>query len=988
MQDFFKTIILSVMLLFLFLLLLPSYASEAENQKTEKTPLSNTQTEKVELIQPPIEALPSIDPETSHATAKELIKEGKYKEALSLLSPFISEPMKYPTISSDYLVILVWGGRYDDAIGIYENLPSSFPRRAYLLRNVAKAYYEKGRFLDAFSLYQAVLEEIPLDEEAQKGVVLSLIQAGDYSRALEHIEKLLEKSPDSVFLSFTKADLLFRQGKYLEALKIYNMFATRKDIESEHVYKIRDDLIASLPVEERQDMLMELKAAAQKDKIVTLDYLLVLILNKEYETAVKVFETTDLSLDSYTDNLLCWVAWAYFKTGNTEKAKLYYQRVLNKRPDYVRANIGLAYCLSVEGQGEKAIGILDKLLLSEPKNLEIRFARAFVYEKLRRFWFAIWEYDRILEISQGNRVALKLKLQNLSDLGASSLAIEGAYSNFPLDTKFHDSIRGDMAVDRINWEEPVVAISILLPLLEDRENMRAKYDYMVALAENNDMKDCVKAYENLISEGISPPPWVLENVAGAYLYLEQPDKALELYNEALKVSPVSFNGRIGKFYTLQEIRKWKEARELLDSLDREQPEVLGEGRYIRPNWPKLDIALARGWLLAYEDRLSETEEFFWDIRERAPAHMGIRTGLAHVYLWRGWPRKSLREFNIVNTLEPENVKARIGRIATLNELMFKEEAWEEAKSLLAAYPSDKHVHELARRLKVEEMAELLTDFVVTKDEDGFEDIKAEITLSKPVSLYTSLYGFILWQQSSEGDQMHIYRRAGLGINHIFNSSWSLKQHFSVDYDTGDNFGSFTLVNFYPNDYWRFSLSYDSFTTDIPLRARVFGVESDKFEAGITYRESDWRNCRLLLSHMEFSDGNRREQALLGYEQGLFVKNDWKMRFFIDLYMSMNSRDDAPYFNPDHDMSLSATHMTEHTLWRIYNRAFVQKLFLTLGTYKQSGFSNEVIWYIRYQQDHDFSDTHAMLWGISVSRNVYDGEPVHTYSLYLTYRWRF
>jgi hypothetical protein len=140
MQDFFKTIILSVMLLFSFLLLLPSYASEAKNRKTEKTPLSNRQTEKVELIQPPIEALPSIDPETSHATAKELIKEGKYKEALSLLSPFISEPMKYPTISSDYLVILVWDGSYDDAIGIYENLPSSFPRRAYLLRNVAKCF--------------------------------------------------------------------------------------------------------------------------------------------------------------------------------------------------------------------------------------------------------------------------------------------------------------------------------------------------------------------------------------------------------------------------------------------------------------------------------------------------------------------------------------------------------------------------------------------------------------------------------------------------------------------------------------------------------------------------------------------------------------------------------------------------------------------------------------------------------------------------------
>ena len=942
----------------------------------------------VRSIQLPIKAFPSIDPETSLARAKELASEGRYKEALSLLSPFTSEPMKYPTVFSDYLVILVWNGKYDEAIGMYEKLPHTFPRKAYLLRNMGKAYYEKKEFLKAFSLYKAALKETPLDEEAQKGIVLSLMQTGDYAGASEYLKKFLEKSPDSVSLNLTKAFFLFSEGKYLEALKIYSTLAGRKDVEKEYVYKIRDDLIASLPVEKRQAMLEELRIAAQKDEIVKLDYILTLILTKEYKTAIKVFETAEMGIEYYTDYLLTWIAWAYFKIDNTKKAMLYYEKILNARPDYVRANIGLAYCLSSEGQGEKAMEILDRLLLAEPKNLEIRFARAFAHEKSKRFWLAIQEYDRMLEISQGNPVALKLKHQDLSDLGASSLSLERAYIDLPLELKFHDNIKADMAVDRINWEEYEVAISILLPLVEGRGNIRARYDHIAALVENNDMEKAVKAYENLIKDGIFPPPWVLENVATAYLYIKQPDKALELYNEALKAEPASFSGRMGKFYTLQELRKWKEAWETLDSLDREQPEVLGDGKYIRPNWLKLETAIARGWLLAHGERLREAEEFFSNLREKAPANPGIRSGLAHVYLWRGWPRKALREFKIIETLEPENHKALIGKAITLNTLAFKEEAREVAGKLLLNHPKDKHVQQLVRQLKIEEMAELATDFVVTKDDGGFEDIRAEITLSKPISLYSSLYSFLFWQQSSENDQMRFFRRAGLGINHIFNSSWRIKQQFSIDYDEGDDFGSLTQVDFSPDDHWRFNLSYDSFTTDVPLRARVYGIESNKLEGGITYRESDWRSYNLTLSSLKFSDDNRREQALLGYEQGLFVKNDWKMRLFLNLFTSRNSREDAPYFNPDHDFSLSATHMTEQIIWRIYNRAFVHKLFLTLGTYKQSGFSNETIWSIRYQHDYDFSDTHALLWGLNIARNVYDGDPVHSYSLYLNYRWRF
>jgi tetratricopeptide (TPR) repeat protein len=57
----------------------------------------------------------------------------------------------------------VWDGRYDEAIAMYETLPPSFPRRAYLMRNIAKAYYEKKKYSEAFSLYDAVLKETPSD---------------------------------------------------------------------------------------------------------------------------------------------------------------------------------------------------------------------------------------------------------------------------------------------------------------------------------------------------------------------------------------------------------------------------------------------------------------------------------------------------------------------------------------------------------------------------------------------------------------------------------------------------------------------------------------------------------------------------------------------------------------------------------------------------------------------------------------------------------
>jgi biofilm PGA synthesis protein PgaA len=157
---------------------------------------------------------------------------------------------------------------------------------------------------------------------------------------------------------------------------------------------------------------------------------------------------------------------------------------------------------------------------------------------------------------------------------------------------------------------------------------------------------------------------------------------------------------------------------------------------------------------------------------------------------------------------------------------------------------------------------------------------------------------------------------------------------------------------------------------------------------LAYVESDWQTYSLSLSRQRFSDSNERYQGLLGYEQGLWVRNNWRERIFFDIGVSGNSLDDTPYFNPDNDFSLSVTHMTEHTVRRIYNEAFVYRIYLTAGAYKQGSFSWQPIGAVRYEHDIELSDVHSFLYGAHVGSQAYDGESVTGYGFYLNWRLLF
>jgi len=53
-----------------------------------------------------------------------LIDRGEFSITLDLMQPYIPYPARFPALYSDYLVILVWADRREEAVERFESLPA------------------------------------------------------------------------------------------------------------------------------------------------------------------------------------------------------------------------------------------------------------------------------------------------------------------------------------------------------------------------------------------------------------------------------------------------------------------------------------------------------------------------------------------------------------------------------------------------------------------------------------------------------------------------------------------------------------------------------------------------------------------------------------------------------------------------------------------------------------------------------------------------
>ena len=692
-----------------------------------------------------------------------------------------------------------------------------------------------------------------------------------------------------------------------------------------------------------------------------------------------------------------------------------YSAALEKNCRRVQSRAGLAMALADAGRVEEGLSILDHAPPDQSDDIDLLSARAYVLDKRRDYFAALGIYGDILERSPENRQAQRGRIMTVAHMGAShqALKLAGQSPGVVADDDL-SVIEADAIAQEIRWgrlrqgtaaqryaltDEAINKLQSRLKLLEDSERgdsalaHRYRFDLIVALADRHRMDEAIAVHERLVSDGVAIPVYAQLSAADAYLYLEQPERARDLYQDVLARQPGNFDATIGLFYAYVELEEHQHAQALIDELVdltpvwiRSEPDTQPQ-----PNPQRVEADITAALSRAFADDLETSYQSLAELNRQAPHNADIRTALADVSSFRGWPRSALSDFELALSADPGHLEARTGHAGTLLDLYEFEAAEAEIQAIGQEYPLNKGAIELQRQWQLYNLHELrfyVARGLNTGAQEGTDDLAMNATLySTPINYHyrTFVHGLLDRAKFPEGNVT--YRRYGAGLEYR-RRDVELTGELTTGAGDQDDVGMNAQLGWMPDDYWRFDIAADSYSNDIPLRARIQDIDGWSVSLNTAYRFSESRRIDLHLDRIDFSDNNQRSGGTFVYTERLVTGPRYRLDGSLELSMSRNTRDDAPYFNPQHDSSQGLSLVNEWLTSRRYTHAFRQRLGLGIGNYHQADFGSRTTWHARYEHDWELGDQLSLFYGISRSRHIYDGDSEMRSQIDLGLVWRF
>jgi biofilm PGA synthesis protein PgaA len=721
-------------------------------------------------------------------------------------------------------------------------------------------------------------------------------------------------------------------------------------------YRRALDLIGQGKIAEALPLLQTARRYQPDNAHLLADYLDALVWLHLYDKAINLYVANKNKI-KHIKYLYRNMAQAFYETGDYYQAQLLYSQAFSVNLSDVEALKGLVFA---------SCKLKD-------------------YQKAFDAWLTAYQQKTI---PFANLAALRIYL--LQIMGVPSLALQYARAAGVTDQKLLNSLKGDEAVERIKWEEYDVAIQILQQLLQQNpDNFRARSDYIVALRDKYRMKEVLEQYQILEKSGRPAPYWANEAVADAWLYLKRPEEAEKFYKLSLKHNPtVPINTYLGLLNTYTELRQWDKAEAA-----RSRIEYLLKHRqlnYVEKN----DALVTLGWLHIYQDQLQKAQDYFDAALREAGLNPGFRSGLGDTYYFRGWPRKALEQYQIALTVSPQDRTTLVSKAYALNNLNYKYGARELAAELYRKYPFDRHVQNLQETLRAEDMNLLWSDARFVNEWPGVTEYRFRGGVAVPVTPLFQLTSSILHMHSLEytNSQKYAYSwdRLSFGFSCIVLPSLTLTQSASWDYLKSGDLGSYTALGWQANDHLKATASFDSFSLDIPLRARATGVKGKTAQLNLYYCESELRDYNVLLMSNWLTDGNYNPAILLWFEQNVINTPDWKLRVGPEFYYDRYSKNfhDVPYFSPNFEYSLVLRPTLQITHYDRYDTRIRSNIYTNVGLYKEWGYGFYPIAGIRYEQEIKISKTFGLRWTLGYNTRVYDGRYTNVLEGFFTISKRF
>lgn len=692
-----------------------------------------------------------------------------------------------------------------------------------------------------------------------------------------------------------------------------------------------------------------------------------------------------------------------------DQAEVVYRIGIKRFGSYPEFRIGLLYTLVDAGKHQAAAQLSEVMAALYSGHIEAQFAIAYAAEGRRDYVAALQHYQRILQWQPGLKRAQRLEILTLAAIGEPFLAEEHAvrYPGLLNADELH-RLKAAQAALTVRWGSHGSDVSELrfaetdraLGMLEgnlqealaaeppaEKYARQARIDRLVALRDRVLMAQVVDEYESLMSEQVSVPGYALQAAADAFLYLEQPRQASELYLRVLQLEPQNFEASQGLFFAYVEQEDFERALALTETLCARQAKAPhgGDG----PSRLETELLATMGQWFAGD--LAGAESRLTPMYNRAPANINIIGELGGLYGARGWPRRAEETLGLGLALDPAYLSLRTGWAENRLDLAEFSQAEQLIGKLGEEYPEHKGVQRLQRLWQAHNMRELqvsVSSGWSSGSTFGSHDLSLAATLfSQPFGYrYRGFVSTYLDQATfPEGDKT--LQRYGAGIEYRHRNLKGTAE-FTWNASGGEKFGTRLAATWFPDDVWSVPFELEVFSRDTPLRALKHGIHADAAGVGVAYRRDELQRWYANVQFMDFSDDNFRYSVLAGVEQGLIVWPHYRLNGRLDLYTSGNSIRNTPYFNPRQDADLTLTLENDWLLYRHYRFSFRNRLALSVGGYWQQDFGADPTAAIRYEHVWEYSPRFFLLYGVSFARRTYDGDGENQLGCHLELNWRF
>jgi biofilm PGA synthesis protein PgaA len=451
------------------------------------------------------------------------------------------------------------------------------------------------------------------------------------------------------------------------------------------------------------------------------------------------------------------------------------------------------------------------------------------------------------------------------------------------------------------------------------------------------------------------PPYAEEAYAEALLYLRRPEEARAAYRRVLaagaKELPAELRttARYGMFYSAVELEDFATAYAMIDALLHDQPMWRTYNDFSRAlRQSRSRLCRSHGGERAhYGNQLADAWARITRIAAAAPTNKDARLALYQIANGRGWPRRAKAEAQIAAHLDPDALGPKIA----LAEIAMASYRFTEAKrmvaELLAQYPENSQVQRLARNLSADLDWLFEADAKPSISSGGGANasgrsLEAQTKLTSP-PVADNWQAFVVSDYANaHPPEGYVDRtRLSAGIAWRF-PDLTATLYPSQSWGTLTRPGGGATLDWFATDQISLAFATDFFSWDTPLRALLHGITADEYATKATYRWDESRSLSGSFAYLPFTDGNQRFTADATYEQKVINLPHFDLTAIGEVSASHNDRPEAPYYNPDADLTVDGGLLAEHTLWRRYEDSWIEALSMNAGLYEEAHFSANVI----------------------------------------------